>query len=62
MSIEDETKIIQIDPFKEKMSRADLQYVPKVRDLKDAMFTGDLSKKEDRELLAKIIGNYECRG
>ena len=48
----------QIDPFKEKVSRADLQYVPKVRDLKDAMYVGDLSKKDDRELLEKIISHY----
>ena len=56
-----EEKVIQFDdPFKKKVSRADLTYTPLVRDLKDAMYTGDLSRKEDREMLAKIIGNYEC--
>ena len=55
-----EEKVIQLDSFKKKESRADLQYFPKVRDLRDAMYMGDLSKKDDREMLSRIIGNYEC--
>ena len=56
-----EEKIIQFDdPFKKKSSRADLTYTPLCRDLKDAMYVGDLSQRQDRELLARIIENYEC--
>ena len=44
--------------FEKKESRADLQYYPKVKDLKDVVFTGNLSVKENREMLAKIIENY----
>ena len=50
---------METDPFKEKESRADLQYIPKCRDLKDVVFTDDLSKKENREALAKILENYD---
>lgn len=53
-----EEKIIQMNPFEPKISRADLQYIPKCRDLKDAMYVGDLSKPEERNLLARIIENY----
>lgn len=54
----EEQPTIQIDPFKKKESRADLQYVPKCKDLKDVVYTGDLSDKEDRDLLASIVEHY----
>jgi len=55
-----EEKIIQFDdPFKKKSSRADLTYTPLCRDLKDAMYMGDLLKKEVRDMLARIIENYD---
>lgn len=53
-------QVIEFDPFKKKESRADLTYSPAnmVKDLKDVLYTGDLSKKENRDNLANAIGNY----
>jgi hypothetical protein len=45
------------DPFEKKESRADLRYQPLCKDLKDVVYTGDLSNKDNREMLAKIIGD-----
>lgn len=47
-----------IDPFKPKETRADLRYEPLCKDLKDVVYTGDLSKKETRDLLDKVLQNY----
>ena len=47
-----------IDPFAPKITRADLTYSPLCKDLKDVLYTGDLSVKENRENLAKCIDNY----
>lgn len=47
----------KVDPFAPKTSRADLTYVPQVKDLKDAMYTGDLSNEDDRKVLLKALDN-----
>lgn len=46
------------DPFKKKESRADLTYVPQVKDLKDVVYFGDLTSPEGRQSLVKILDNY----
>jgi hypothetical protein len=53
----EERENAKIDPFVKKESRADLSYVPKCSDLKDVVYTGDLSNKDNRDLLARIIDN-----
>lgn len=41
------------------MSRqADITYVPKARDLSDAMFWPDEPSKEEKEILVKILNNH----
>lgn len=46
------------DSLVSKTSRADIHYVPQVKDLKDAMYVGDLSKEEDKKSLLKILDNH----
>lgn len=51
-------KVIQVNPFEKKFSRADLTYVPLCKDLRDVVYTGDLSQKENRDILTKALDNY----
>ena len=44
--------------FKPENPRADLRYTSKVKDLKDVVYTGDLSIKENREIFVKVLSNY----
>lgn len=44
--------------FNQKPSRADITYKPPVKDLKDAMLPSR-AFTEDREVLVKILDNYE---
>jgi hypothetical protein len=53
----EEIENAKINPFIKKESRADLIYVPKCCDLKDVTYFGDLSTKDGRDLLVKILDN-----
>lgn len=55
---EKENAKLGLDPFRPKESRADLTYQPLCKDLKDVVYTGDLSKKENRDVLLKVLENY----
>lgn len=47
-----------IDPFEKKKSRADLTYTPLCKDLRDVVYTGDLSTPEARAILSSSVDNY----
>ena len=53
----EERENAKVNPFLKKESRADLTYSPKCCDLKDVVYTGDISNPDSRDLLAKIINN-----
>jgi hypothetical protein len=46
------------EAFAKKISRADLVYVPQVKDLKDVVYFGDLSNPEGRKSLLKILDSH----
>jgi len=43
--------------FDDKVSRADIRYIPKVREMTEVM-SQTISSPEDRELTANILENY----